>query len=209
MRRDLITALIAIAVFTVLLGVAYPLAITGVSQVALPGPADGSVIKRDDKKVGSSLLAQPFVIDTGNKDADGAAITRPDPRYFQPRPSATGYNPAATFFSNRGPNQNTARAFYAEQLAAYLDLEGAFNPGLDAGGVPVDAVTTSASGVDPHISEANARIQVARVAKQRKLSEGRVRDLVKDHTDDRALGLFGEPGVNVTELNLALDEVAR
>ena len=207
MRRELTTAFIAIAVFTVLLGGVYPLAITGVSQVAFPGRADGSLIERDGKTVGSSLLAQPFVIDTGERDADGEAMTRPDPKYFQPRPSATGYDPAATFFSNRGPNQNTAKAFYEEQLAAYLDLEAHFNPGLEAGSVPVDAVTTSASGVDPHISEANARIQAARVASERGLTAARVRDLLEDNTDNRALGVFGEPGVNVTELNIALDEV--
>jgi K+-transporting ATPase ATPase C chain len=207
MRKDLTSAVIAIAVFTVLLGVVYPLAITGISQVAFPGKADGSIIERDGKKVGSSLLAQPFVIDTGEKDEDGEPVTRPDPKYFQPRPSATGYNPAGTFFSNRGPNQNTAKAFYEEQLAAYLDLEGPFNPGLEAGGVPVDAVTTSASGVDPHISAANARLQAARVASERKLEVDQVRDLLSDNTDNRALGLFGEPGVNVTELNIALDKV--
>ena len=89
---------------------------TGVSQVALPDKANGSQITRDGKVVGSKLLAQPFVIDTGRKDGDGDPITQPNPRYFQPRPSATGYNPAATFFSNRGPNQASARYFYRDQL---------------------------------------------------------------------------------------------
>jgi K+-transporting ATPase ATPase C chain len=209
MRRELTSAAIAIVFLTLLLGVVYPLAITGVSQVAFPGRADGSVIHRDGRAVGSSLLAQPFVIDTGSKDSDGNPVTRPNPRYFQPRPSATGYNPAGTYFSNRGPNQNTAKAFYAEQLASYLDLERPYDHGLGPRGVPVDAVTTSASGVDPHISPLNARIQAHRVADVRGLPLARVRALIADHTDDRALGLLGEPGVNVTELNLALDSAAR
>ena len=209
MRKDLVTAALAVVFFTVLLGIAYPLAVTGVSQVVFHGKADGSQFERDGKVVGSKLLAQPFVIDTGRKDSDGNPITRPDPRYFQPRPSQTGYNPAGTFFSNRGPNQSTARYFYRDQLAAYLRLERPYTPGLTAARVPVDAVTTSASGVDPHISEANARIQAHRVARVRRLSLGRVDQLVKDKTDRRFLGVLGEPGVNVTELNLALDGTTR
>jgi len=209
MRKDLITAALAVAFLTVLLGIAYPLVVTGVSQVVFQDKANGSQIERDGKVVGSKLLAQPFVIDTGRKDSDGNPITRPDPRYFQPRPSQTGYNPAGTFFSNRGPNQSTARYFYRDQLATYLKLERPYTPGLTAAGVPVDAVTTSASGVDPDISEANARIQAHRVARVRRLSLGRVDQLVKDKTDGRFLGVLGEPGVNVTELNLALDGTTR
>jgi K+-transporting ATPase ATPase C chain len=209
MRKDLATAARAVLFFTLLLGIAYPLAVTGVSQVVFHDKANGSQIDRDGKVVGSELLGQPFVIDTGRKDADGNPITRPDPRYFQPRPSQTGYNPAGTFFSNRGPNQATARFFYRDQLAAYLGLERPYTPGLTAGRVPVDAVTTSASGVDPHISEANARIQAHRVARVRRLALARVDQLVKDKTDGRFLGVLGEPGVNVTELNLALDETTR
>jgi potassium-transporting ATPase KdpC subunit len=209
MRKDLVTAALAIVFFTVLLGIAYPLAVTGVSQVIFHDRANGSQIERDGKVVGSKLLAQPFVIDTRRKDSDGNPITRPDPRYFQPRPSQTGYNAAGTFFSNRGPNQATARFFYRDQLAGYLELERPFTPGLTAAQVPVDAVTTSASGVDPHISQANARIQAHRVARVRRLPLARVDQLVEDKTNGRFLGVLGEPGVNVTELNLALDGSTR
>jgi potassium-transporting ATPase KdpC subunit len=199
MRKDLTTAARAVLFFTLLLGIAYPLTVTGVSQVVFHDKANGSQIERDGKVVGSELLAQRFVMDTGRKD----------PRYFQPRPSQTGYDPAGTFFSNRGPNQASARIFYRDQLAAYLGLERRYTPGLTAARVPVDAVTTSASGVDPHISEANARIQAHRVARVRRLPLARVDQLVRDQTDGRFLGVLGEPGVNVTELNLALDETTR
>jgi K+-transporting ATPase ATPase C chain len=209
MRKDIVTSALAVLAFTVLFGLAYPLVITGISQVAFPSKADGSLIKRDGKVVGSGLLAQPFVIDTGKKDAEGNAITRPDPKYFQPRPSQSGYSASATFFSNRGPNQSSARFFYRDQLAAYLRLERRFTPGLTPRGVPVDAVTTSGSGVDPHISKANARIQANRVAGVRGLALDRVLSLVDDNTKGRFLGVLGEPGVNVTELNLALDGATR
>jgi K+-transporting ATPase ATPase C chain len=205
MKRDLITSALAIVVLTLVLGVAYPLVITGISQVAWPDKANGSQIKQDGKVVGSRLLGQPFVIDTGKKDADGNAITKPDPRYFQPRPSQDGYNPSATFFSNRGPNQASARYFFRDQLAAYLALEQPYDPGLTGAQVPVDAVTTSGSGVDPHISQANARIQAHRIAAVRKLAPAEVSKLIDEHTDGRFLGVLGEPGVNVTTLNLALD----
>jgi K+-transporting ATPase ATPase C chain len=199
MRKDLVTAALAVAFFTVLLGVAYPLVVTGVSQVVFPGRADGSLIERGGKVVGSKLLAQPATLPGG----------RSDPRYFQPRPSQTGYDPAATSFSNRGPNQASARRFYRDRLAAYLRLERPFTPRLTAAGVPVDAVTTSASGVDPHISEANARIQAHRVAAVRHLPLATVQRLIKQHTDGRSLGFLGEPGVNVLELNVSLDKEAK
>jgi K+-transporting ATPase ATPase C chain len=205
MKRDLISSALAIVVLTVVLGLAYPFAITGVSQVLWPNKSDGSQIKVGDEVVGSKLLAQPFVIDTGKKDSDGNPITKPDPKYFQPRPSADSYNPAGTFFSNRGPNQKSAKAFYADQLKAYLSLEQPYDRGLTAAGVPVDAVTTSASGVDPHISEANARIQAHRIAAVRHLPESDVSKLISDNTAGRFAGVLGEPGVNVTTLNLALD----
>jgi K+-transporting ATPase ATPase C chain len=204
MRRDLISSLLAILVMTLLLGVAYPLVVTGIAQVTFPGNANGQQIKAGGKVVGSRLVGQATVIDTGRKDKDGNPITRPNPRYFQPRPSATGYDPAATFFSNRGPNQVSARDFFREQLKAYLAFEGHYSPGLTASTVPVDAVTTSASGVDRHISQANAAIQAHRVATVRHLPPARVTALVRSHTDGRFLGVFGEPGVNVTTLNLAL-----
>jgi potassium-transporting ATPase KdpC subunit len=208
LAKELSTATVAILVLTVILGVAYPLVMTGISQVAFPDKADGSQVKVGGKIVGSRLIAKAFVIDTGRKDADGNPITRPDPRYFQPRPSQTGYSGTATFFSNRGPNSAVGRFFYHDQLEAYLALGGRFDPGLTAAKVPVDAVTTSASGVDPHISLANARIQAHRIASVRRLPVGRVDALIDDNVDGRFLGVIGEPGVNVLELNLALDKEA-
>jgi K+-transporting ATPase ATPase C chain len=208
LTKELTTAALAIVVLTLILGLAYPLVMTGISQVAFPGKASGSQVKVDGKVVGSSLIAKAFVIDTGKKDSDGNAITRPDPKYFQPRPSQSDYSATATFFSNRGPNSAVARFFYREQLDAYLALERPYDPGLTKAKVPVDAVTTSASGVDPHISKANADIQARRIAAVRHLPLARVNALIADHTDGRFLGVIGEPGVNVLELNLALDKEA-
>jgi K+-transporting ATPase ATPase C chain len=188
MRRDLVTSALAVLVFTLVLGVAYPLAVTGVAQVVFPGRADGQLIHHGDRVVGSKLLAQRFSGST----------------YFQPRPSQSDYSASATFFSNRGPNDAEALGFYRARLAGYVRRERPYVPGLTAKGVPVDAVTTSASGVDPHISVANARIQAHRVAVRRHLPLVRVLSLVADHTDGRSLGLLGEPGVNVTTLDLAL-----
>jgi potassium-transporting ATPase KdpC subunit len=208
LAKELSTAAIAVLVLTVMLGVAYPLVMTGISQVAFPNKADGSQIEAGGKVVGSRLIAKPFVIDTGRKDAHGNAITRPDPRYFQPRPSQTDYSATASAFSNRGPNSAVGRFFFRDQLNAYLALEGRYDPGLTKAKVPVDAVTTSASGVDPHISQANARIQAHRIAAVRRLPLDRVDKLIADNTDGRFLGVIGEPGVNVLELNLALDKEA-
>ena len=120
----------------------------------------------------------------------------------------TGYSPNVTFFNNLGPNNLQLSRYMASKAEAYLAREGEFAAGLELGDVPVDAVTTSASGVDPHISEANAEIQANRVAEERGLDLETVLDLVDEHTDGRALGVLGEPGVNVLELNLALDEEA-
>jgi K+-transporting ATPase ATPase C chain len=215
MKKDLITSAIAVIALTVVLGLAYPLAMTGIAQVAFPNRAAGSPITVNGKVVGSRLLAQAYqlpVLDAKGKpkkDAKGNPVTAPDPKYFQPRPSQTSYNPNGTFFSNRGPNQAGATAFYRGQLKAYLDLNGPYLRGLTGAQVPQDAVTTSASGVDPHISEANAAIQSRRIAAVRKLTPARVDALIKANTDGRSLGFLGEPGVNVTELNLALDREAR
>ena len=208
LARELVTATIAILVLTLVLGVAYPLAMTGISQVAFPNKADGSQVKVDGKVVGSRLIGRAFVIDTGKKDADGNAITRPDPRYFQPRPSQSDYSATGTFFSNRGPNSAVGRFFFRDALDAYMALESRYAPGLTRAKVPVDAVTTSASGVDPHISKANAVIQAHRIAAARHLPLDRVDQLVADNTDGRFLGVIGEPGVNVLELNLVLDKEA-
>jgi potassium-transporting ATPase KdpC subunit len=206
--KELLTATLAILVLTVVLGVAYPLVMTGISQVAFPSKADGSQVKVDGKVVGSRLIGKAFVLDTGKKDSDGNPITRPDPRYFQPRPSQTDYSATGTFFSNRGPNSAVGRFFFRDQLAAYMALERRYDPGLTAAKVPVDAVTTSGSGVDPHISKANAAIQAHRIAAVRHLPLDRVDRLIADNTDGRFLGVIGEPGVNVLELNLALDKEA-
>jgi potassium-transporting ATPase KdpC subunit len=195
MRRDLLTSLIAVVLITLVFGLAYPLVFTGVAQVLLPGKANGSKITENGQVVGSSLIAQKF---TRNG--------KPDKRYFQPRPSQTGYDPSVTFFSNLGPNSLTEKQKVKLRLADYLKLNRPFDPGLTAAAVPVDAITQSASGVDPHISEANAQIQAHRIAAVRHLPLSQVDGLVSDNTDGRFLGLFGEPGVNVLELNLALDK---
>jgi potassium-transporting ATPase KdpC subunit len=190
MKKDLVTAVIAVLVFTVLLGLAYPLATTGVAQVLFPGKADGSKVERAGKVVGSRLIGQDF---------------KGGPRWFQSRPSATDYNPAGTFFNNLGPNNRELRDMFAKHLRDYLRRERPFTPGLRRADVPPDAVTTSASGVDPHISVANARIQANRVAKVRGLPVARVNELIDANTDGRGLGVLGEPGVNVLDLNLELD----
>ena len=195
LTKELTTAAIAILVLTVVLGLAYPLVMTGVSQVAFPSKADGSQVKVDGKVVGSRLIAKAFTLKGG----------KPDPRYFQPRPSQSDYSATGTFFSNRGPNSAVGRFFYRDALASYLDLERKYDPGLTAAEVPVDAVTTSASGVDPHISKANAQIQAHRIASVRGIPLNRVDKLIDDNTDGRFLGVIGEPGVNVLELNHALD----
>jgi K+-transporting ATPase ATPase C chain len=193
MRRELTTSLLAVVVFTLLLGLAYPLGVWAVGQVAFRGAADGSLVHVDGKLVGSSLIGQDF-----SKHRE----------YFQSRPSQDAYDPAGTFFSNRGPNQASAVVFYRHELASYVAFERPYDPGLTAAQVPVDALTTSASGVDPHISKANAEIQAHRVAAVRHLPLARVRQLIARHTDGRFAGLLGEAGVNVLELNLALDEEA-
>jgi K+-transporting ATPase ATPase C chain len=193
MRRDVIPSILAIVVITVVFGIAYPLATTGVAQVLFPNKADGSQVERGGKVLGSRLIGQDF---------------RGNARYFQSRPSATDYNPAGTFFNNLGPNQRELRDQFRENLAVYLKRERPTSPGLQPGDVPVDAVTTSGSGVDPHISEANARIQARRVAHARSMPLARVKQLIDEHTDGRSLGILGEPGVNVLQLNLALDKEA-
>jgi K+-transporting ATPase ATPase C chain len=193
MKKDLTTGLIAIVVMTVFLGLAYPLAITGISGVAFPGQADGSLVKVDGKVVGSSLIGQDF---KGEK------------AYFQSRPSATEYSGDVTFFGNVAPNSVGAREEVREYMKGYLQLEKPFDKSLTSEDIPVDGVTQSASGVDPHISEANARIQAHRIAAVRKLPLAQVEDLISANTDGRTLGLLGEPGVNVLELNIALDKEA-
>ena len=215
MRKDLLRSASAVVAFTVLLGLAYPLVMTGIAQVALPSKANGSLITRGHRVTGSTLLGQAWqkpVLDAAGRpvrSSDGKVVTEADPRYFQPRPSATGYSASVTFFANRGPNQRATRDLTHQHLAAYLALEQPYDPGLTERQVPVDAATFSASGVDPDISKANAAIQAHRIAAVRHLPLTRVQQLVSGNTDGRGLGVFGEPGVNTTTLNHALDQAAR
>lgn len=215
MRAQLLAALRAVLVFTVLLGVAYPLAVTGLSQVVFGDEADGSLIRdADGDVVGSELVGQTFT----------------SPEYFHGRPSAAGggasgseidvldddgeptgetvfasaedISTAASGASNLGPTNEDLLALVDERIVAYREVNGLANDAL----VPVDAVTASGSGVDPHISVANARLQAERVADERGLPVAEVLALVDDHTSGRPLGVLGEEGVNALRLNLALDE---
>jgi len=190
-RKDIVGSLVAIVLLTVGFGLVYPLVMTGLAQVTFNDQANGSQVERDGKVVGSNLIGQDF---------------RRDPNWFQSRPSGTGYSANVSYFNNLGPNQKDLADQVKANLDAYLALERQYTPTLTAGGVPVDAVTASASGVDPHISVANARIQANRIAAVRRAPLERVLALVNQHTDGRALGLLGEPGVNVLQLNLALDK---
>jgi K+-transporting ATPase ATPase C chain len=187
--RQLRPALIAVFVFTVLLGLVYPLVTTAIGQVAFHDKANGSLIERNGKVVGSSLIGQTFTA----------------PRYFHSRPSAAGagYDGSASSGSNLGPQSPDLLTSVADRVAAYR----AENRLGESVAVPVDAVTASASGLDPHISLANARLQAPRVARERGLDPAVVLALVDEHTDSRSLGILGEPAVNVVQLNLALDDL--
>lgn len=239
MRRQLFPALVSMLVLTVLLGVGYPLLVTGIAQVGFQHRADGNLVNRNGRPVGAKLIGQAFVDAKGN----------PIPKYFQSRPSAAsgpngtttaGYDPTLSSGSNLGPSNpkliascfpvpETTKAgkpvldhagnpvnqhhpdgtpvcdpnTVPQRAKAYRDLNGLRNDVP----VPVDAVTTSASGLDPDISIANARLQAARVARARRLPTGRVLALVDAHTSGRTLGFLGEKTVNVLEVNLALDRL--
>jgi K+-transporting ATPase ATPase C chain len=187
--RDLRTAVLTFVAFSALLGLAYPAAITGLAQLAFERKADGSLIERNGEIVGSSLVGQNF----------GGA------QYFHSRPSAAGadgYEAAASSGSNLGPTSQVL----ADRVAADVQRLREVNGLPDDAPIPVDAVTTSASGLDPHISRAYAELQVARVAAARGVAEEDVRTLVRRNTDGSTLGVMGEPRVNVLELNLALDD---
>ncbi len=187
MPTQLLAGLRTLAVLTVICGIAYPLAVTGIAHVAFADAAEGSLVRRDGDVVGSSLIGQAFEGD----------------EWFQPRPSAAGdgYDGAASSASNLGPTNPDLLDAVAERADAYLAANGLAS-GAD---VPVDAVTASGSGLDPHISVANATIQASRVATARHLDLADVQRLVEEHTAGRALGFLGDPGVNVLELNLAVD----
>jgi K+-transporting ATPase ATPase C chain len=187
MWRVIRTALIAFLTLSVLTGIVYPLVVTGVAQLVFPGRADGSLVERDGTVVGSRLIGQAF---------EGQ-------EYFHPRPSAAGdgYDAMASSASNLGPSNPDLLASVRERARDYRRENG-----LPAGAaVPIDAVTSSGSGLDPHISTTGALFQAPRVARARGLAEERVRSLLAEHTERRTLGILGEPRVNVLKLNLALD----
>ena len=189
--RAIVRSVLVIVLATLLFGFVYPVVMTGFAQVAFKNKANGSLITRNGVVVGSRLAAQDLTA----------------PKYVHPRPSATApaYNAGATTFANLGPtNPNLAKNVQAA-AAAILKLEQPYNPGLTIGDIPVDAVTTSASGIDPDISPANAALQSRRIAAVRHVPLETVQKLIRDNTDGRSLGFLGEPGV--LKLNLALDNL--
>jgi potassium-transporting ATPase KdpC subunit len=192
MLRDIKASLIAVVLLTAVFGFGYPALTTGFAQVTWKHKANGSLITRDGKVVGSELAAQEFK----------------SPRYFHERPSGTApaYNAGATTFANLGPTNADLAKNIKAAAQAILKLEGPYNPGLVIGDIPVDAVTTSGSGIDPDISPAYAALQSRRIAAVRDLPLAAVQQLIRQNTDGRSLGFFGEPGVNVLKLNLALDK---
>jgi len=201
MRRQLLPSVISMVIFTVVLGIAFPLVVLGVGQVVFKDQADGSIVERNGHAVGSSLIGQGFTNERGE----------PLRQYFQSRPSAAagasgdtaaGYDPTLSSGSNLGPTNPDFLQEVTQRVESYRKLNG-LSPEMK---VPVDAVTASGSGLDPHISIANARLQARRVADERGISVAEVNRMIDDHTTSRAFGILGEKAVNVLELNLALDQ---
>lgn len=192
--RPLGTGLAMVLLMTAVLGLLYPLAMTGVLQGLFPDEADGSLVRVDGAVVGTDLAGQVFT----------------SPQYFHTRPSATtpAYNPSATTFANLGPNTVALEDAVKANIDAALELERPYNPGLTAADLPVDMVTTSGSGVDPDITPANALLQADRIAATRSIERGAVVQLIELNTTGRTFGLFGQPRVNVLRLNIALDRLA-
>lgn len=199
----------ALVLLTVVLGLAYPLLLTGFAQVGFANKADGSLVERDGRTVGSALIGQDFtrpVEENGEPvlDEAGQPVYEPEPGYFQSRPSAAGagYDPLASSASNLAPTSPDLLGLVEARRAAAAELDG-----TDPAKVAPDALLASGSGLDPDISPEYAEQQVARVARERELDQETVRRLVDEHTTGRMLGFLGEPTVNVLELNLALDDL--
>jgi potassium-transporting ATPase KdpC subunit len=214
-KRQLIPAVVSMIVLTLALGIIYPLLITGIGQLAFPGNSNGQQVHLDGKLIGSKEIGQQFtdlVYKNGKVEmSDGEPVTTPDPRYFQTRPSGTvpADNAAATEFANLGPNDVATKQAIQANEKTYLTLNRPYDPGLTISKIPVDAVDTSASGIDPDISQANAWIQAHRIAAVRHLPLATVMSLISKYTGGRGLGFSGEPSVNVLELNLALDRISK
>jgi potassium-transporting ATPase KdpC subunit len=215
LKRQLIPAVVSMVVLTLALGVVYPLLITGIGQLAFPGNSNGQQVHLGGKLIGSKLIGQQFtdlVYKHGKVEmSDGEPVTTPDPRYFQSRPSGTvpAYNAAASTFANLGPNDLATKQAIQANAKTYLALNAKYDPGLTIAKLPVDAVDTSASGLDPDISQANAWIQAHRIAAVRHLPLATVDGLISKYTGGRGLGFSGEPTVNVLELNLALNRISK
>jgi K+-transporting ATPase ATPase C chain len=192
MIRNLVRALRAVVVLALLTGLAYPLVITGLAQLTMSEKADGSLLRMDGRVVGSSSIGQLW---EGNE-------------WFHGRPSAIDYDASTSSGSNLGPSSQDLADLIEERAQAILDLEGPYNPGLAVADIPVDLLTASASGLDPHISVGAAELQAPRIAEVRGLPVERVLELIAENTDGRALGFLGQERVNVLELNLALDRAA-
>jgi K+-transporting ATPase ATPase C chain len=217
LKRQLLPAVISMIVLTLALGIGFPLLITGIGQLVFPGNSNGQQIHIDGKLVGSKEIGQQFtdvVLGKNGKpklDSDGNPVTVPDPRYFQSRPSGTvpAYNAAASTFANLGPNDLATKQAIQANAKTYLALNAKYDPGLTIAKIPVDAVDTSASGLDPDISQANAWIQAHRIAAVRHLSLATVMSEISKYTGGRGLGFSGEPTVNVLQLNLALNRISK